>query len=177
MDQSLLETVVLTFPTGVVTPEAKCDHKRKASVLNGSKAETSRTTQIWTDPNILTHPDSGCPIRNQGEKCAINVVLQTCFQVPRITRLLESSTHPQIASLRSLYDRYKGGTGPITIGTLDSLIPPDIKSRTTDAEEILTGICALLGQERTICHLSPEETLTRHPHLPIWSVGPRGIQD
>ena len=57
------------------------------------------------------------------------MVLQACFQVPRITRLLESSIHPHLVSLRSLCNRYKGGTGPLTIGTLSSLVPPDMKSR------------------------------------------------
>ena len=53
----------------------------------------------------------------------------------------------------------EGGIGPLAIGTLASLIPPGMKSETADAGEILTGLCALLGQEPMIHHLSPEATL------------------
>ena len=89
----------------------------------------------------------------------INTVLQACFQVPRITLLLESSIHPQLVGLRSVHDRYKRGTGPLTIGNLASLVPPGMRPRTADAGKTLTGLCTLLGQESMIYHLAPEETL------------------
>ena len=99
LDQSLHGTATVTSPAGVTTPVVKSVHKRKAPSSTGSRGKIGRTSQKWIGPNILTPPDSGGlrSIRNQGGTCTINVVLQACLQVPRITHLLESSIHPQIA--------------------------------------------------------------------------------
>ena len=35
-------------------------------------------------------------LRNQGGTCAISVVIQACFQVPHLTRLLELNAHQQL---------------------------------------------------------------------------------
>ena len=97
LDQPLHEAVTLTAPAGVTTPVVKFVHKRKALTFTGSKVKMSRQIQKRTGPDILPPPELGGlrGIRNQGGTCAINTVLQACFQVPRITRLLESSRHPQ----------------------------------------------------------------------------------
>ena len=118
-------------------------------------------SQKRTSPDMLTPPDLGVlrGIRNQGGTCAINTVLQVCFQIPHITSILESSKHPQLVDLRSLHDRYKRGTGPLTIGNLSSITPPGLNPKTADAGEILAGFCTLLRQEGIIHHLAPEPSL------------------
>jgi hypothetical protein len=54
--------------------------------------------QKETDGAVLTPPRHARlrDIRNQGGTCAIIVVLQGCFQVPQLTRLLELTAHPQL---------------------------------------------------------------------------------
>ena len=108
LDQTLNEVSTLTSPTGGTTPMSTPGHKRKALTSTGSRAKMSRPIQKRTGPDILTPPDLGGlrGIRNQKGSCTINTVLQDCFQIPRITRILESSRHPLIEGLRSLHDSY-----------------------------------------------------------------------
>ena len=87
------------------------------------------------------------------------MVLQACFQVPQLTRLLELLTHPQLDAWRSLLARYRAGTGPLSTGTMASLIPAGLRPSTADAGEILTGLLTLFGLERLIKHLAPADTL------------------
>ena len=107
-------------------------------------------------------------LRNQGGTCAIIVVLQACFQVPQLTRLLELTAHPQLDAWRSLLTRYREGSGPLSVGTMASLILSGLRPRTADTGEIMTGLLTLFGLERSIFHLPPADTLlssvrqTRH---------------
>ncbi len=146
----------------------------------GLRGKIGRSEQKETDGAVLPPPRHARlrGIRNQGGTCAIIVVLQACFQVPQLTLLVELTAHPQLDAWRSLLTRYREGSGPLSVGTMTSLIPSGLRSRTGDVGEIMTGLFTLFGLERSIFHLPPADTLlcsvrqTRHTRtLPPPDVG------
>jgi hypothetical protein len=71
--------------------------KRRTPVVLGLRGKI-RSVQKETDWVVPAPPGSARlrGFRNQGGTCAIIVVLQSCFQVPQLTRRLELTAHPQL---------------------------------------------------------------------------------
>ena len=158
LDSPCLPEILPLGSERTTSPKVKLSLKRKAPAVMGPRGKISKPKQDWVVPAPPGHAKLR-GLRNQGGTCAIIVVLQACFQVPQLTRLLELSTHPQLDAWRSLLARYRAGTGPLSTGTMASLIPAGLRPSTADAGEILTGLLTLFGLERLIKHLAPADTL------------------
>ncbi len=160
LDTPFLSRILSSIGERTTSPKAQLSLKRKAPVVLGLRGKIGRSDQKETDGAVLTPPRHARlrGIRNQGGTCAIIVVLQACFQVPQLTCLLELTAHPQLDAWRSILTRYREGSGPLSVGTMASLIPSGLRPRTGDAGEIMTGLFTLFGLRRSIFHLPPADT-------------------
>jgi hypothetical protein len=170
LDTPFLSRILSSIGERRTSPTAQFSLKRKAPVILGLRGKIGRSEQKETDSAAPVPPRHVRlrDLRNQGGTCAIIVVLQACFQVPQLASLLELTAHPQLDSCRSLLTRYREGSGPLSVGTMTSLIPSGLRPRTGDTGEIMTDLFTLFGIERSIFHLPPADTLlstvrqTRH---------------
>ena len=131
LDTPFLSKILSSIAERTTSPNAQLSLKRKAPVVLGPRDKIGRSEQKEADSVVLTPPRHARlrGLRNQGGTCAIIVVLQACFQVPQLTRLLELTTHPQLDAWRSLLTRYREGSGPLSVGTMASLIPSGLRPR------------------------------------------------
>ncbi len=98
LDTPFLSRILSSIGERTTSPKAQLFLKRKAPVVLGLRGKIGRSEQKETDGVVLTPPRHARlrGIRNQGGTCAIIVILQACFQVPQLTRLLELTAHPQL---------------------------------------------------------------------------------
>ncbi len=96
--------------------------------------------QIWQ----LPPDDPSRGIRNIGHSCVTNTVLQLCFHIVPLARILQDPLPQPATFLTSALNSYTTGTGPLD---LQDLIPiPETISRPEDAGELLSHF---LNQIRT----------------------------
>jgi ubiquitin C-terminal hydrolase len=98
LDTSFLSSILSPIAERAASPNVQLSLQRKAPVVLGLRGKIGRSEQKETDCVVPAPPRHARlrGLRNQGGTCAISVVLQVCFQVPQLTRLLELTAHPQL---------------------------------------------------------------------------------
>ena len=98
LDTPFLSRILSPIAERATSPKVQLSLKRKAPTVWRPRSKIGRPEQEATDcvgPAPPKHAKLR-GLRNQGGTCAIIVVLQACFQVPQLTRLLELTVHPHL---------------------------------------------------------------------------------